>query len=114
MRKNFWRRFVSWLSIASLLANSLLPYSLASVAYAQESTASATLESPDPTATPSATPEASPEVSPEPTPEATPSATPEASSSATPEPSTESASLSETKIPLRKAGDFLKEVKKQI
>jgi len=125
MGKNIWRRTLSGLSIVSLLINSLLPFSLAGSVYAQESTASATLESPspspsvspDPTAIPSATP--SPSISPSPT--ATPSASPEASASAipspssevdaTPEPSTDSASVSQEKIPLREEGTFLKEAK---
>ena len=136
-KKRFWKRIFSWVSILSILFNSVLPYyGLVTPAYAQESTASATQQIIDPTPTPTDTPTPSPTDTPTPTPTldpmptATPSATPEptleptpeATPSATPTPeqgeildgiATESASLSEAKIPLRMTGDFLKKSKTQ-
>ncbi|MFC1727572.1 tandem-95 repeat protein [Patescibacteria group bacterium] len=96
MGKNIWRRIASGLSIASLLINSLLPFGLASQAYAQELPAPEVQESIEPSLpeTPSVSPTPSPdsnltptvdpiptlilEATPTPTPEITPTATPEA------------------------------------
>src|SRR3989304_5782175 len=72
------------------------------VTYAQEATPVVT-ETPTPTEAPSPAPII------DPSPTATSSTTPIAD----PTPSTESASLSENKTPLRSAGNFLKETKKQ-
>lgn len=146
LKKSFWRKIFSGVSIACLLFNSVLPYGLVSTAYAQDSTTSATLQatdptptdtpsptpsdtpSPTPTDTPSSTPTDIPSPTPsiDPSPTATPSAipepSPEATASAIPTPeqdeildgaSTESASMNQGKIPLRKAADFLKNSKKQ-
>ena len=119
-RKNFWRKFFSGVTVFSLLLNSVLPYGVLTTAYAQESTASATLQSADPTPsdtpsptptetldptptdtpnpTPTDVPTPTPTIDPEPT--ATPTATPEPSPTITPEPTPE-ATPSATPTPLQ-------------
>jgi VCBS repeat-containing protein len=95
MKKDFWKRVLSGLTAVSLLVNSLLPYSVASIIYAQESNnaptqdtvlSSATpLESPSVSPTPDSTPAVpeystptpDPEITLTPTPEVTPTPTPE-------------------------------------
>ncbi len=107
MGRDIFKKWLSGITIASLLVNSLLPYGLVGITYAQESIDSEGQETiisseapsisptpsptttPDPiTATPSATPTptSSPSPSPliDPSPTSTPSATPEASPTPSP------------------------------
>ncbi len=101
MKKDFWRRILSGLTTVSLLVNSLLPYSVASIAHAQESTDLVVQEtviasetplptesstiSPPPDSTPVVTAELTPtptlDATPTPTPGITPTISPEATPS---------------------------------
>ena len=140
IRKKVLRKIISVFASVLLLANSFTPYLLIApvlnpvkaqteiVTPTQEPTAIPTesitvvptlTETPTPTPTPTAEPTIVPTetpttaieitMTPEPTIEATPSATPTVDPTST----IKSASLSDTKIPLRKAGNLLKEIKKQ-
>lgn len=138
MREKTRRKLLSGILVVSLLVNSLLPYGVAGLVYAQEL---AVQESPtllpselpsasplpsstiisSPTATPDSTSSPFPDPTFDPSPTATPSASPEASPSATPSatptteptliPNADSSTISQEKIPPRREGNFLKEIK---
>lgn len=132
-KRIFWRKIFSVVTSSFLLFNSVLPYGSLTIVHAQESTASAILQSvviPTDTSTPSDTPAPSPTDIPTPTPTLDPSPTAistvmlNPTPTVTPEPTpikgeildgiaTESAGLRQGKVQLRKTSDFLKNVKKQ-
>jgi len=143
IKKSLLFRFVTFYSVLSILLQSLLPffYVFPSVASAQDITPTETISptnepsvtpTTEPTAMPTNEPTVSPTMEPTPTDTITPTITPiptdgaqitpEVTPTATPSPTqgdilegiaTESAKLLESKIPLRKAGNLLKEIKKQ-